>query len=433
MNKTKQDFHSNVVVTGITEVLNIVIRIMLNIFLARQLGAQGRGEYVLALLIPGMFLTFIYLGVGEATTALLGKEKYPKEKIIGNLNFYILIMSLFSFLLYYGFGQLLLKAVKNNISVQLYKISYCIIPITLMWGGYASVLLGLSSVKVVGWGRVLNNSLFLIMVFTYVYFFKITPKIAVLFFLITSIAEVMYLIYCITKKSVFKICFDLNIIKEQIKFGTRFFLGGLFSQANRRLDTFLVNFFVGTYGLGIYGVAVNLTEMILNVSNIFGRVIFSSSAVSKDKENIKLTTSGIRQNLFFMIMISIVLGIFLKHIILFLYSKEFISAIKPALVLLPGIVALGLSNVIGYSLTGYGKPEEITKAAGIAFIFTVILDLVLIPKYGINGAALASTLAYGISAIYLLWSYSNYSNQVLVDMLLIKKQDIINYFVKHKS
>ena len=244
MDIAKKDFHSNVIVTGFTEGLNIIVRLVLSIILARELGAQGRGEYALALLIPGLFLIFTSLGIGEATSSLLGKEKYPKERIIGNLNFYILAVSIISFLLYYGFSSLILKAVKNNISVQLYQISYFILPVTLMWGAYASVLLGLPSVKVVGWGRLLNNSLFLVAVFVYVYFFKITAIVAVLFFLITSIIEIIYLVYCITKKSVFKICFDLNIIKEQLKFGVKFFLGGLFGQANRRLDSFLVNFFV---------------------------------------------------------------------------------------------------------------------------------------------------------------------------------------------
>jgi O-antigen/teichoic acid export membrane protein len=428
MENSKKDFQSNVIVTGLTEGLNVVARFLLSIFLARKLGVEGRGEYALALLIPGIFMIFVYLGIGEATASILGKEKFPKEKIVGNLNFYILSVSILSFIIYNGFSSLILKLVKNNLSIELYRMSFFILPVTLTWGGYASVLLGLSSVKIIGWGRVINNFLFLCIFYVVAKFFKITSTIAVTIFLITSIIEIMFLIYFVSKKVAIKISFDLEIIKEQIKFGIKFFLGGLFNQENRRLDSFLINFFVGTYGLGIYSVAVSLTEILLNVSNIFSRVIFSSSAVSKNNENLPITTAAIRQNLFFMTVFAVILSFLLKPIILFLYSSKFIFSLQPALILLPGIVALGVSGVIGYSLTGYGKPEEVTKSAGIAFVFTLVLDLILIPKYGVNGAALASTIAYATSAFYLVWAYYKFSKISFREILVIQKQDIISYF-----
>jgi len=63
-------------------------------------------------------------------------------------------------------------------------------------------------------------------------------------------------------------------------------------------------------------------------------------------------------------------------------------------VLLPGVVLLGGAKVLTNEIAGRGYPHYNSVNSGLALILTVILDLVLIPRYGALGAALASSLAY---------------------------------------
>jgi Na+-driven multidrug efflux pump len=64
------------------------------------------------------------------------------------------------------------------------------------------------------------------------------------------------------------------------------------------------------------------------------------------------------------------------------------------------------------------------KASWGGVIITVILDLILIPVYGIIGASIASVLAYGTTAIFLIYHVSKKIDLRIEDIIFIKKSDI---------
>lgn len=66
------------------------------------------------------------------------------------------------------------------------------------------------------------------------------------------------------------------------------------------------------------------------------------------------------------------------------------------LALLPGVILLGGAKVLTNEIAGWGYPQYNSFNAGVALILTVILDLILIPRFGILGAALASSIAYTV-------------------------------------
>ena len=83
-----------------------------------------------------------------------------------------------------------------------------------------------------------------------------------------------------------------------------------------------------------------------------------------------------------------------KPLIQVIYSSAFISAYIPMLVLLPGVVLLGGAKVLTNEIAGRGFPQYNSVNAGLAMVLTLVLDLFLIPRHGIVGAALASSIAY---------------------------------------
>ena len=76
------------------------------------------------------------------------------------------------------------------------------------------------------------------------------------------------------------------------------------------------------------------------------------------------------------------------------FSSAFLGAYIPLLVLLPGVVLLGSCKVLANDIGGRGFPHYNSINSGLSFVATVIFDLLLIPKMGVVGAALASTLSY---------------------------------------
>ena len=93
---------------------------------------------------------------------------------------------------------------------------------------------------------------------------------------------------------------------------------------------------------------------------------------------------------------AVVLALLGSFLINLIYTSAFASAYLPLLLLLPGVVLLGGAKVLTNEIAGRGYPQYNSINSGIALVLTVILDLVLIPRYGVPGAAFASSVAYTI-------------------------------------
>jgi len=92
-----------------------------------------------------------------------------------------------------------------------------------------------------------------------------------------------------------------------------------------------------------------------------------------------------------------------------LYSSAFLPAVRPLQILLPGIVALSVGRVLANDVAGRGR-VMLNNYAGLVTVATnVILNILWIPKYGIAGAALASTGSYTLAFFTQLFLYARLS------------------------
>jgi len=92
--------------------------------------------------------------------------------------------------------------------------------------------------------------------------------------------------------------------------------------------------------------------------------------------------------------------------------------------------------VIAADLSGRGKPQYAVWSSMTALIANVILNIILIPRMGIVGAALASSISYWLDTLVVLIAYLNISRHSLREVLIIKKddfQDYYNLFLKFKT
>jgi Na+-driven multidrug efflux pump len=86
-------------------------------------------------------------------------------------------------------------------------------------------------------------------------------------------------------------------------------------------------------------------------------------------------------------------------------------------ILMPGMWFLGTGTVVAGDLRGRGKPGIASILAGITLVVTVALDLVLIPPYGVPGAAIASVASYvvfGLASLIVLSRVTKISVRTLV-------------------
>lgn len=99
---------------------------------------------------------------------------------------------------------------------------------------------------------------------------------------------------------------------------------------------------------------------------------------------------------------AVVLGLMAPFVLPALYGAQFDTAVGLAQILLVGLSVEGAAGVIDAYLYGTGRPGLNSIAMGAGVVLTVALDLLLVPRWGATGAAIASTVAYLVTTASLL-------------------------------
>ena len=102
--------------------------------------------------------------------------------------------------------------------------------------------------------------------------------------------------------------------------------------------------------------------------------------------------------LFVLAIFGALLMLIAEFVIVLLYGEDFRPAGAVIVWLVPGIVALGHSRILANYIAGQGRPGINAARGCAALVVNIAANLVLIPVYGIIGAAVATTISYSLSA-----------------------------------
>jgi O-antigen/teichoic acid export membrane protein len=123
----------------------------------------------------------------------------------------------------------------------------------------------------------------------------------------------------------------------------------------------------------------------------------------------------------------------IKPMLPFLYGTEFTSAVLPLQILWIGGLLLLIRNIfLMYNVaTNNLAPNFFAVLASL--LATLILDFMLVSRYGIVGASWASVVAYGVGSLIVMISVLNKFTRPISFFLIFKKDDFNYLVLKYKS
>ena len=217
---------------------------------------------------------------------------------------------------------------------------------------------------------------------------------------------------------------NLSYLKVSLYYGLKGHVGNIFQKFNTRLDQFFISPYWGSAMLGNYSIAVTISELIFYIPDSIGIITLTSIAERDKKEAERLTAKSLRITIALTLILIGLLYFVAGPGVLFLYGAAFEPAIKAIYYLLPGIFFVGISKILSKYFSGIGRPEINTYTSAISMVVTILLCITLIPRYGIVGAAIASSMAYGLRTICDMGFFIKASRCGLPEMLFLKKEDI---------
>lgn len=221
----------------------------------------------------------------------------------------------------------------------------------------------------------------------------------------------------------------LTINKEYVLYGFRYgrkaWIGNLSAQSNDRLDQLILGFFASPEALGIYSVAASLSKTLNILPNAIAPVFFAKVASGGGIAIQSTALSSIHRILF---ALNGVLAIALFGssgvLVPMIYGVGFQPAVMPLLILLPGFFGYSVTRRLTTRfLDAMGLPQLSSVIQVGSAALGVASYLVLVPAYGISGAAIGSSLSYFFATLLSLYFVFLHSNCNAADLFVPRVND----------
>jgi O-antigen/teichoic acid export membrane protein len=221
---------------------------------------------------------------------------------------------------------------------------------------------------------------------------------------------------------------NMDLLRASVSYGLKAYGANLLHFLNTRLNVFMVAFFLGVTAVGQYAVDLVIVEALCLAAGSVGQILFPTvAAAGPGPYANQLTARVTRQVVFFMTLLCAGVALIAEPVIELTLGSLYLPSVQPLLLLLPGALALSIPKVLSQDLAGRGRPGFALIAAAVSLVIGLPLNLWLIPRWGISGAALSSTVAYTCTALVMLRAFSQCTGVFWRDTLFIRRSDLLSY------
>lgn len=397
--------------TFISIFISSFIHLILIIILSKDLSVSDLGLYTLLFTIYILLGPISNLGLGIALTTYVSKDinddnilnKYISSGIIGSILYGIILSILL--ILFSGFiSDNIFHA--HQMGELLIIVAFCI-PFFSFQKVVLGILNGFRLMNNYAFINILQNILMIILSAIFVIIFKMGVYGAVLGFVIPTI--IVGIISYIFIKNLFKISLNtfFSVLKNISIFGFYVSLGTVLSMFNSQINTMLVGYYLNLTDVGYFVVSITIVQGILlipsSVQIIIGPII-SSYFKNNDYINIKkVIKNTMIKILLVTVIISSITIIFGTYIIKIFFSSDYLPAYLPLIILVIGYTIYAPIMSIGTLFANIGRVSVSFKINTINIIINILLNISLIPIFGIMGAALATSIAVVFAALLNLY------------------------------
>lgn len=415
----KQTIFKNTFWLSIAEGISRLLKFFLIIYIARILGATEYGKFTFALNLVSFLIIFSDLGISSIATREFAKDIGKEKKYLPSF------LSLKSFLSLITLLIIGLVAVFITPDPGVKKVIWILAIYSLteyFTQFFYALLRARQKMEYEAIAKVLN-SVFCV-VFGFLFLFKV-PSLSSLScaYLIGAIVAALF-VFILYKKKFNHLGFivDRSIWKEILSLSWPLALMAIFASVYHYMDSIML----GAWGYleenGWYNAAYKIIDIaalpMVLISASFFPLLASTfkKEISKDKrEKIFLSQLSVQAILGIPIFLG---GILLApQIINFIYGSQYQNAILAFQILVGTLLIIYLNNTFNSALFSANYQGILFLITFVGVILNILLNLMLIPKYSLYGAAIATLITYLFH-----WFFCIYFTKKLIGLTLFKVQ-----------
>ena len=372
----------------------LVIGFVNSILITRNLGVEGRGQYALAMSIVTVLALILGDGLYRSNTYLVSLDRSRLSSLFTNGSIAIAGFGGLLLLLTQVLGESALNSILPGLDRQLILLEVLSVIPLIFNRNLQGLMLGLQRYFIFNGFLVFPLLIYLLLNIGFRLIGSYTPELLLRNYgLSMALVAVVFLVWLLRNESI-RMSPSRTLAEESITKGFKANISHLCLFMLFRVDIFLINYFLGAREAGFYSIAVLLSELLQKLANTSGTVLFPKVTGDKTGQGEKLSVRVLFFILAAGILFSVVILLFGETLIVALFKKDFAPSAGPLYWLLPGTVIMSGGKIILFTLWGRGFPRITIWMPLVAFVLNLILNWMLIPRMGIGGAAISTSLSY---------------------------------------
>lgn len=403
----RSDFFRKVAETFATKLALLAVGFVTAAIVARILGPEGRGWVAAASAVSALGAQFGNLGLHASNTYFVSKDRRLLSSLVGNT----LAVS-------FGLGGAAILAARAlfhqwpalaPVEGTLLDMALILIPLSLAYMLLQNLLLGVQEVRAYNVIEIASKVLSVLVIAVLIFFHRTTVE---------WIFAVGLAVTLLSLTAVFgRLLPHLGeaprlapaLFKDNLSYGFKAYLGALFAFLVVRVDLLMVKYFLGAEQTGYYSIAVGVADYIYMLPVVCGTLLFPKlSAMKEEGEKWAFTKKVAVVCAGTMAFLVLLVYLFGRPAVQLVYGASFLPALPALFWILPGIYLLSVNVIFMSYFASTGMPSVTVYSPLTAALLNILLNLKLIPQYGIVGASISSTICYAtmilFSAVFILRS-----------------------------
>ncbi|MAG38007.1 hypothetical protein CMI45_01300 [Candidatus Pacearchaeota archaeon] len=407
------------VIVLIFVILSKLLAYLYKIIIARGFGPSEYGLFTLALIVTSIFVSFASLGLSDGLLrhiSLYKNKDMKKAKYLLKLTFHI---NLFSGVIAGVLMFLLAETIAINffhdpeLVIFLKAFSFAV-PIAIIGGLFLTVLRSFEKIAMYTFiNSVFQNGIRILVIGTLL-FIGLTRSAIITSYLVAVIAFAI-MAYIASRKEVLKVLKSKNLEKGKKKLRNQYFsyswpivflgiIGGIFYW----VDSFVIGFFMSSADVGFYGIAFTIVSLYGIAPELFMQLFFPLVVREYSKKRMRVVQEVSKQvskwifalNLPLFVMIFIFPG----AIINVLFGEAFIQGYNSLRILAVGGIVSSIFMILSTNLLSMkGKTKLMLMNVLVISVINLIMNIILVPRFGIVGAAFATSSTWVLLSLVLLF------------------------------
>lgn len=409
-NAISSDFIRKVAETFATRILLIGIGLLTSVIVARILGPEGLGLYAMAVVISVIGVQFANLGLHASNTYYVARDRKLLPPLVGN--------TLVASFVFGGIGATLTLLI-FSMWPKLSPIDGLLLILALLWIPFGlaymllqNLILGIQEVHTYNKIELMNKVFAVSFICLLIMLGAVTVETIYSVSLITLIASFIWILRQL--KGHIR-CFPMPsfaLFKDSLCYGFKAYISAFAALMIQRIDLLMINYYLGNKQAGLYSIAVGLIDMLFLFPIVVGTIAFPKlCAMEEWHQRSKYTKKIVIVMVGIVIPLIIIIFFTAEFIITTLYGSKYAASAGPLLWFLPGFFVWSIEVMYRKLLISIDYPAAIAWGWIGAFCLNIALNVVLIQRFGINGAAAASSLTYFAVASVTIFLLSKFSQE----------------------